>query len=264
MLSNNNHNHKTCAFAEQMVSYLYGEINAGDDIKFETHLKNCSACADELADFGSVRSSVHDWRVTEFSNLETPIFHIPANNRAASFSTVSSSNENASWFTNLRRIFSFNPAWATAALGILVVCAGITFFAFYFSSSSEIAEKSDDKNSVQPTVLPSIESTIKTEERNIVVQGNEQLPPSSVKDSNSSPKIKRERQVVSDKSIVKVSNNAQKNETDDSVRNSKNAAANIKKTSPVQKRRVPTLINTDEEEDDSIRLADLFAEIDAK
>ncbi len=263
MLSNNNHNHKSCAFAEQIISYLYGEINAADKNKFETHLKSCLMCADELEEISAVRSSVHDWRIKEFSILETPTFHIPSNNRAESFSTTSVSTETTSWYGNLRRMFSFNPARATAALGVLVVCIGIALFLIRLSDTGEVAQNRDKNNSVQTIVSPSVESKKEKEEKNIIGQPDEKS--ALFKDHNLSTETKSEKQIAPSKSIVKVSNNTvPRTDAINSARNSKDANDGIKKTSPVQKRRVPTLTDTDEDEDDSIRLADLFAEIDAK
>ena len=64
---NNNHN-PSCAFAEQIVSYLYNETNAKEKAAFDAHLNNCSTCADELAGFGFVRSSIVEWKNAEFLN----------------------------------------------------------------------------------------------------------------------------------------------------------------------------------------------------
>ncbi len=263
MLNNNNHNHQSCAFAEQIISYLYGEINAADIDKFETHLKSCSTCGNDLKGFKSVRDSVLDWRAEEFLKLEIPIFQIPTPSRAESLRTIPASIERYSWFANLRRIFSFNPAWA-AVLGILVFSIGIALFAFRFSGSEEVAENKEGQNPVQAVISPKVEITKKPEEINIVGKVDEKLPPASIKNNNSSAEEKRNRQIVQTKQNVKVTGNAPKNSLNNSVRSSNEANVNIKKTSPVQKRRVPTLTDTVEDEDNSIRLADLFAEIDTK
>lgn len=262
MSNNNNQNHKTCSFAEQAVSYLYGEIDFDDKYNFESHLKNCSTCAEELADFAMVRSSVLDWREADFSVLETPVFQIPVNNRPQYLSTNSVSIEHFSWFANLKRIFSFNPVWTMAALGILAVSAGVAFIAIYNSGGNEVADKKIETVPSPIAVSPTAEIAQKSDEKNIADQIEKQSS-SENKNTNFPTELKRERRDDSTRTIVKVSTNPARNETAVQTRIQKDANDN-KKISPVLKRKVPTLTDSDEDEDNSIRLADLFAEIDTK
>lgn len=115
----NNHN-SACAFAEDLVSYLYGEIGEQEKANFETHLHACRTCAEELSAFGVVRSTILEWRQNDFSPLKTPSFELPAK-----VETVSSSR---SWLVGLREIFSLRPAFATVATAFAVMLIGAGLF----------------------------------------------------------------------------------------------------------------------------------------
>ncbi|MBC7797537.1 MAG: hypothetical protein H7Z37_11745, partial [Pyrinomonadaceae bacterium] len=67
----NNNNNLNCGFAETLIAVLYGEANAHDKQKFDSHLENCAACSLELKDFGTTRDAVLQWREIEFATLAT-------------------------------------------------------------------------------------------------------------------------------------------------------------------------------------------------
>ena len=47
--------------SEQLVSYLYDDLSAGDRASFEAHLRDCGACREELAGFRALRSTLSTW-----------------------------------------------------------------------------------------------------------------------------------------------------------------------------------------------------------
>jgi len=245
-----------------MVSYLYGEADAREKTKFETHLKNCSTCADELAAFGFVRSAVLDWRAEGVSKLPTPAIEIPAAEYKESFSTTVVLAESRSWFAGFRQMFSLNSMKATAAFGILIVCAGIVWFAFSFSGN-DISENGDDVKPIQVAVTPTVEIAKKSEEESVADKNNEKSLP-SYQITKSTPPIKREKTGSPNKSIIRASSNAPKNNSDNSIRNPKEASEDSKKTASVRKKRIPNLNDVEDEEDETIRLSDLFDELDTK
>jgi len=259
-MSYNNHKTSSCAFAEQIVSYLYDEFETGEKIEFEAHLKYCPSCADEYAGFGFARSSVLEWRDEDFSKMATPTFNVPTIKHEKSLPAVFT--ESRSWLGDFRKMFSFNPAMAMAALAILVFCAGITLYALNLSGGDETAQKDDGKNAVGIAVSPTVEIPKKSDEKDV---GDEEFekslaPPSS---TVSLPQQKEpEKQITPVKPVVKVSGNAAKNGSNNPAVNLKET--NDKKTPPVKKQRVPNLNHSDEDEDETIRLADLFDELDTK
>lgn len=246
----NNHHNSSCAFAEQIVSYLYNETNAKEKSAFDAHLNNCSTCADELAGFGFVRSSIVEWKNTEFSSLETPPIEIPY--------PLAVSTEKQSWLGELRKLFALSPAWSMVVAAI-AVCVGLTFLVFNFSNKNEVAK---DNKPIESVVSPIVEKQIAppikdTSDETAIKTPAEKLQ----KPSKTAP------QVVSANQIVKASNNPPKNK---SVKQNSDNLANIRKIKgdknmlAVQKQSVPKLHNLEEEEDNSLRLADLFAEVGGK
>lgn len=260
-MSHNNHNGLSCGYAEQMVSYLYGEADAREKSAFETHLKTCSNCADELANFGVVRRSVLDWRTADFSNLETPAFDFPATEREKDSTIVAISTEPRPWIADFRNLFSFNSSLATAA-AILVVCVGAALFAFNFSGKTDVARSEANKNQSQAAISPIIDTIQKPEQASVADDSSKESLPAFDAKTNVPKPIQREK--VVNQTEVKVSNYSPKNVAEISPHGVKNTDENIKKTAPLRKKKVPNLNDIEDDEDKSIRLADLFEEIDTK
>jgi len=267
---NNNHKRASCGFTEQMVSYFYNETSQAEKAVFETHLTNCPHCTDELASFGFVRSSLIEWRDEEFFKLEAPVFEI------STIKTVNQSVESdlRSWFLNLRKMFSFNPMTATAVLAALIVCIGLVFIAVSSSSNSELAEvdnKTNEKNN-EKIVFSSNVNKINEESDETIAQdiSNKSLPGISPKSTNTETKDLqplpiREKRLASKDSVVRVSDNTKNDsEKSETVPNLKETNKENKKSTAVQKQRVPNLTSLDDDEDKSVRLADLFEEIGSK
>lgn len=264
-MSNNNYNNSSsCAFAEQLVSYLYDEADAREKLKFETHLESCSICADELSAFGFARSAVLDWRAEEFSTLPTPTFDVPFAESKESFSSAVAVNENRSWFDGFRRMFSFNSMKATTAFAVLIVSIGIIWLAFNSFDGNQIAKNEANKNAIQAAVSPTVEIVKKSEAENVIEKiDGESSASSGIINSPQQP-VNREKPDSPNESVVKVSSVAPKNKADDSARNPKETNKNGTKTLPVRKKQIPNLNDAADEADETIRLADLFDELDTK
>jgi len=252
-------NHKNfCQFAEQIVSYLYDEFEAKEKVKFEAHLKDCRTCAAEFAGFGVVRSSIIEWRDADFSKLAAPNFALPVIEKEISRPAVST--ESRSWLDEIRKMFSFNPALATA-LAVAVVGVGIALFAFNFSGNNETAVIQNEKDLVRATVSPTIDTTRKPEE-NVADKNAEKFSPPSFETDTLPKEVKRVKPVEPEKAVVKVSTTAPKNNANNSAVTPKETT--VKKPSPDKKPRVPNLNELDDDVDETIRLADLFDELDTK
>ncbi|MBA3633847.1 MAG: zf-HC2 domain-containing protein [Acidobacteria bacterium] len=267
---NTNQQNSSCAFAEQIVSYLYGEANSREKTKFEAHLKNCPGCADELAGFGFVRSSVQKWH-KEFLQLETPVMEFPLHQSPETIVTVTNKR---SWFAELRQLFTLSPTWATAAtaFAVLAVCVGLALVGLNFINKTDVAENKDNlpEKSIS---YPAIEKkTEQPQEINISEETAKQNSPDKIsKPFEEKSEIENTPRVAPKNSIAKVLNKtkrAPKNET--VAQNSNNLKAvrkvkdinNINKTAVAKNRQVPKLTEFDEVEDNSLRLSDLMAEVE--
>lgn len=256
-----NHQKSPCRYAMQIVSRLYGETDAAETAEFDAHLKNCSFCADELKNCGFVRSSILEWRDEEFSNLATPAFEIPKINSVNSVSVVTNSTESKSIFDGLKSLFSFKPAFA--ALAFLIACAAVAFIAINFSGGDKEFAANQTNNSTKKIASPIDEIKEKPTETKLAEDKIEKTPTQEV--AESPREVKTDKIVMPNKAIVKTSNvPAPKINSENTV--SSHSASKDKNPKPasIQKQRVPSLNNIEVEEDDSIRLAELFDEIDAK
>lgn len=244
---NNTPNNSSCAFGEQIVSYLYGEVDARDKSIFETHIKTCPSCAGEFADFEFVRDSVIEWRDVSFSNLATPVFDFTPNENFA----TDSKEEKHSWIAEIKKLFSFRPAFVMAGLAILVFGAGLILFMANFSKTEVVAEF--DKNEAQKTIAsPTIEKAVAAP----ILKPIEKSTESKV--DNVSSEVVQQPRVTPGKAPVKVSTRSEENSSP--ARENKETKIRDKK-SVAPKQKLPNLIEEENNEDKSIRLADLFEEI---
>ena len=51
-----------CGRENDLVGFLYGELNDAEAQTFQRHVRDCSSCNAELAAFSDVRESVVTWR----------------------------------------------------------------------------------------------------------------------------------------------------------------------------------------------------------
>ncbi len=121
----------SCARAEEMVTYLYGEATRDEARDFEKHMQNCSSCALELAAFGNVREAVGEWRQQSLGSLTSPAFEA---NAARHFAPAVTHARSPSALTALREFFTLSPAWMRAATAVAAVmfCALAAIAVAYF------------------------------------------------------------------------------------------------------------------------------------
>ena len=254
MSNNNNHKHSVCAFSEPLISYLYGEIGASEKIEFEAHLKTCADCYNELTEFALARSAVREWRGSEFDTLATPTFEVPFDN--VKTHTIEA-NVSPSWFDGLRQIFSFKPALAMSAFAILIALFGLTLLVSKFNVNNEVAGKRDDSNIIKAAVTPTIEKSIE-QPQPIAAETSEK---SAVR--NVPTKIVDKKPVAPKNPVIRVSTPAPKYIAPQvvPVRTIQNPNKGNQKSVVAQQTKVPRLTDAEDEEDNSVRLADLFDEI---
>ena len=254
MFENNGHD-PSCNHAVDVVSYLYDEIGGAEKREFESHLAGCNTCTAELASFSGVRSSVNTWRAQEFDPLATPVIDIP-------FETLDEPATAAGWrgtiLTDFKRLFAFSP-WPPAAVGFaaLAIFIGLGFFVFSYMnrSGNDLAKnKAVDKPVVSPTAEPGKD-------------------PGEVAINNSNSKSEGDDKLITtpkapepEGTVVKVSvtRNTPKNKPVKASPDTVTPKKVVDKPNTQQNQKAPNLNNYTEEEDKTLRLADLFEEIDTK
>ena len=268
MLKNDNHNSSVCAFESQIVSYLYAEINPTEKVEFESHVENCKNCADEIAAFSGIRSSIKEWREIEFSTLETPALKIPQANLVNGKNQTG--EKTTSLFENLRNLFGFSNAWtqAAAAFAVSAVCFGLVFIIFNFSGGEDFAanqNKVEIKHKIKQSELPVNNVT--------TVETNDVLPKKSVEENfvnndNSTEKKINENEIIQAVNKFagnKIHNKKRSREMQPKKPSETQTANELKKPKAKPLEQEPKLTNfSDESEDDSLRLADLFDEVETR
>lgn len=232
-----------CDRIAEIVPYIYGESSPAERYDFEAHLPECVPCTDELAAIAEARFAVYEWNREEFSSIPTPAFVIPYENTPLI---------GESFAIKLTKIFGLPrfPAWgsAAAAFGALVLFIGIGTIVFYGSRSGNNEIAANNNKNVSSNV--SIPSAI-------------DAPPVNEPETATEPAVRSARP---DRAVsVKVSSarnahgsvNAPRRITDRP--NSTQAKVNDRR----DPRSVPTLSGVDDDVDDSLRLSDLFAEVDS-
>lgn len=235
-MENNNHN-KACSFEGDLIGYLYNELSQGDRASFENHLAGCHLCTEEFAGISEARFAVYEWQKLEFAPMKTPRIVIPYEIR-----------QTAALFDGLRAVLSRGWAVGSLSFAALTLAAGLGFFVLSdgddivlsnlnttqssIGESSKVSEESGDVRSssslVQDKIIESEESIARPATVRITAR-QRQAPKRRIEKSN-------DRQRISPRpapAVTAVVNNA------------------------------PTLNQFEDVEDESLRLADLFADLDS-
>ncbi|PYS98965.1 MAG: hypothetical protein DMF63_12895 [Acidobacteria bacterium] len=234
-----NANISECKFSADMVSYMYGELSESEGSALELHLVDCAECVDEFAAVSSARYEVYDWKHIEFDPLETPRFEVSYDDAVV-----------PSWSDKLRAVFAQSwavPAFSFAALAIVSVL--VIGLAWMRSGDEEIIAENPPSQTVavpakdvvkdEPESLPTVGPRIEVTDQKPIVATAAKTKASLPK-PHVAPKIRE----VPATTAVSVKGLDPKQAT---AKNEVKAA--------------PTLNAFDDEEDTSLRLAELFEDL---
>lgn len=223
-----------CEFSEDVIAYMYGEMASTAISTFESHLLDCDECTDELAAVSFARYEVYDWKKLEFDPLPTPRF-IPVEAAEPVRAT-------ASWMDGLRASFArgrfgFVPEFALLAIGLTV--AGVVYFA---GINGPDTAKIDTVQPVVSQPSPSRESEGSVA-KNDLVNETPKAEPAVARTGNP----KRATQIKATKPP-------------------KINVARVVRTVPARQASptIPRLNEFSEDEDTSLRLAQLFDDVDTR
>ncbi len=238
-----------CIFTADMVPYLYGEMSGRERSAFESHLVACTLCTDEFASISNARYEVYDWKKLEFDPLETPRFVVP--------SEESVESSVFGWVEKLRAVFATGwlvPGASLAALAIISVFAAVLISSR--DDRQDIAEKSDNSKistvesstvaraTSDPETSANPEDETKNTSNEIEVDAGDRQPkPLRI----AAPAHIQERNPVRNAKLTRPR----------PVEAKQNMALNLDKT-------IPRLNEFADDEDTSLRLAELFANIEAR
>ncbi|HXD34612.1 MAG TPA: hypothetical protein VN643_26060 [Pyrinomonadaceae bacterium] len=131
-----------CNRSEELVAFLYNEMEDGDARKFEQHLHECVRCERELASFGEIRQSIVSWRDASLA----PAWSNTAENESRGF--IPSVQARPSAFAAIREFFSLSPLWLKGAAAfaslLFCVCAALAI-AYMRTPNTTVTVQTTDK-----------------------------------------------------------------------------------------------------------------------
>lgn len=138
----------SCARAEELVTYLYGEAAADEAKEFEGHLRLCDACRHELAAFGGVREAIGDWRQQALGHLTHPAVE-PNASPLFNATEISRPRRASSALAALREFFALSNLWvraATAAVALVFCALAVIAVAHFFEQPQTVVVKEQIKS----------------------------------------------------------------------------------------------------------------------
>jgi hypothetical protein len=226
----------------EFLSYIYSELDETARDKLEEHLVGCDDCTFELAAYSDARLGVIEWRREDFDHLESPAIVIPwvsQNEPALQAEPVGS-------ISRFIEALSSFPLFAKAGMGL--AAGALAFAVFYFaaySPSEQTKEVATNKSAeTKPLVTPSDKPGNEVGTVAVAIKKDE-TSPTEIRNIAALPERVR-RQAAA----VKVNGRLPL------VHKSETASTNKAVT-----KSAPTLSTVEEDKDNSLRLADLFAEI---
>ena len=228
-------------FGPELLSYMYGELDGRRSADFESHLQLCDACTAELANVADARLGVIEWRREDFEHLATPVIVLPAIEQLAAVQK----GVIAAVIESIKNL----PAWASA--GMALVPAALLFGVFYFGYFNVPATRNDVATTVTAPaaaekVLEPVATVNNGSEKTVVAVETNTRDHNAV--AAKAPPVAVRRNATPERIAVKhFVSQPVRTETATAVKPIKKSA--------------PRLSSFDEEDDKSLRLADLFAQI---
>jgi hypothetical protein len=215
---------QNCDLGIEMMAYMYDEMAPAERMNFETHIADCSICTDEFAVISNSRFSVYEWKRDEFDPIATPRFVIPAE--------ASTEPVTVGWLAGLRGLLTGWPA-AVAFAAVATVFIGAGLFAF-----TDIGGPREVATTSMPPVMNEI-PVVKTEP----------MTPDTTITANPSITIQTAKATYKPQRAIQAKVEKKSSGTMD---NGSTRAVNT----PLPKK--PNLSNFDDDDDQTLRLADLF------
>lgn len=230
----NEANISQCKFATAIVPYMYGELRSVEASAFESHLLACSGCADEFAAVSASRYEVYEWKKLEFEPLETPIFEIPLTPAVVKVSLVE----------RLRGAFvtGWTPAIGFAAALLVALTAWFTLSSESNPPTFTAGNTPADEVEIPPAPAPSPPAVVGEEE---TVRSDESSRPSQPIRKAAAPTVYQPRPLIREAKRV-------------NPRPVQPARATTASQNPT----LPRLNDFAEDEDKSLRLAELFDDVE--
>lgn len=232
----------TCDYAEELVTYLYGELSEHEAAQFRRHMEQCGSCKRELAAFSRVRQDVIEWR-----NLSLPSFDFQ---QAPLYSKAEAAPQKRSALAALRQFFTLAPMWmrAATAAAALAICALLVFTAIHFSEQPGAVVEVTPKAPAQ--AQPDAATARRTDEIN-------QSEPQETKEEQDVA-VERPVETAQDNRAATRRKSRRQAGTPVAVAQQRKAAPDKAKASQEARQQLAELVQTSRDDDNLPRLSDLI------
>lgn len=226
-----------CVTDADLVALLYGEMAEAERVPVEEHLSDCSMCVEEFATISEARLGMYEWNRDELARLATPVIQIPYGEsvRAGFLERV---------YTGFAIFTQFGTAAAACGIAVVAIVGG--YFLMRTPTETNTAETRTQPAIVQPEGQPKREESVPAA---VMPTGGEiasESKPRAISTVSAVRKVRNVSMPKSELAAVKKQNSG------------------IKRESLVaQQQTAPRLTSNAELNDNSLRLADLFSELDA-
>lgn len=105
-------NAPNCGRENDLIAFLYGELNDVEAQTFQRHVRDCASCNAELAAFRDVRESVVTWRNESLGIISSPI---------TESAVARVGHQKPSALAAVREFFNLAPLWMKGAVAFASV-----------------------------------------------------------------------------------------------------------------------------------------------
>jgi anti-sigma factor RsiW len=154
----------TCERSDDLVSFLYQELDEREGRDFEHHLEGCSSCARELALFSEVRNGVVAWREQSLGMVSS--------NQPASVAFNHSSKPSA--LAAMRQFFALSPVWLKGAVAFasVLLFAVVAFLLLSLNAKPAAPVAAIDKVYTEAELRAKVEAEIQARLKELNQQQN--------------------------------------------------------------------------------------------
>ncbi len=186
-------NTPNCGRENDLIGFLYGELNESETRAFERHLHECANCETEFASFGGVRELVVGWRNESLGSVGLT---------SPNSSLTRAVEVRPSAMAALREFFNLSPLWMKGAVAfaaiLLCVFGGLALARLRDKPPTGLAAKPPGSTRSPQEIQALVEQRVQEELRRIKSQEQSQalLTDNHSPQKNSVKRVARESGAV--------------------------------------------------------------------
>ena len=151
---------QACERGEDLIAFLYHELNERESRDFQQHLYQCANCERELSSFGDIRESIVAWRDASLGAA------FANDNRRVTFAAP----PRPSALAAIREFFNLSPLWmkGATALASLLFCVCLMLTVAYLKRPSvPVVAVSKDKIYTQAELDKQVATAVQATEKKL-------------------------------------------------------------------------------------------------